>query len=480
VLRRRKLRLETQLLIQQLRPRIWCLEVAKVVVGAITIFSLIGTFLLGLKQIDEARQSRDDQRFDQAVARLSGSTATERLAGVAGLGLYLEPQQKAWHRATLRFLMNALALEQDPTVRGELLDSVSNLRPPSISQDDLNDALQTLRDRNRALYARQRGLYADKIIHGTAHLTDPGDDETGVGQASDEDLAPLRATATAITALVRNGARSKDLSNIYCVRCDFTGKTWEMTNPNFPTVADFAHATDTLDLSGTDFEGAILKGSNFIGVDLHGASFDSADLLNVNFAGADLAGAKFTDYGHHDYAAASMEATGHAYPPSFPDFTCADLSGADFTGSVFFGIYGDHANDFAHPILYRANLAGAKLGKMWVFTVAQVPPNYSPTPFEQVSSFLFEGYSQVGSYTNLKARSGQPVIVSEFWGLPGLNIKEPVPPDYWLSTLLVFSELASVRNLDQSELPQGLKDFISRNQKAFSSPNHPTPCTPKH
>jgi hypothetical protein len=116
----------------------------------------------------------------------------------------------------------------------------------------LNDALERLRDRNRSLYARQRGLFVDKLIHGTAQLTDPGNDETSIGQASGEDLAPLRVTATAITTLVRNGAKTKDLSNIYCVGCNFTGKTWEMMNPNFPKVADFAHAeaADTLDLSG--------------------------------------------------------------------------------------------------------------------------------------------------------------------------------------------------------------------------------------
>jgi uncharacterized protein YjbI with pentapeptide repeats len=435
---------------------------------------------VGLTNINESRLSRDDERFDKAVARLGGSSAPERLAGVAGLALYLSPQQRQRHRATLSFLVNALAVEQDPTVRRELLDTLSRLTPSVVSQYDLDGALERLRDRNRGLYAWRRGMFVDKLVHGTAQLTDSGNDETAVGQASEEDLAPLRATATAITALIRNGARTKDLSNVYCVRCDFTGKTWEMMNPNFATVADFAHAADTLDLSGTDFDGAILRGSNFIGVDLHGASFDSADLINVNFAGADLAGAKFTDYGHRDYAAASMEAAGHAYPPSFPDFTCANLSGADFTGSVFFGIYGDHSNDFAHPILYRANLAGAKLGKMWFFTVSQAPPNYSRTPSEQVSSFLFEGYAQVGSYTNLRGRSGDPVIVSEFWALPGLKIKEPVPPDYWLSTLLVFSELESARNLEQSELPQGLKGFISRNKKALSNPNHPTPCTPKN
>jgi len=479
-LRRKKLRLEARLLSQQLNPRNWWLEVAKLVVGAFALFGVVGTFYLGQKQLDEARQSRDDQRFDQAVARLGGSTAAERLAGVAGLELYLGPQEKPRHRPALHFLVNALAVEQDATVRGELLDNLSRLRPSLFSRDDLNDTLETLRDRNRSLYARQTALFGEKIANGTAKFTDAGD-ETGLGRASQDDLGPLRATATAITALTRSGARTKDLSRIYCANCDLTGKTWEMGNPDFAKVADFAHQspTDTLDLSATNFDGAVLRYSNFIGVNLHGASFDSADLINVNFAGADLREAKFTDYGHRDYFLGSMVAAGHDYAPYYPDFTCADLSGADFTGLPFFGIYGNHSADAAYPILYKANLANAKLGRIWFFTASQVPPNYNPTPAEAISSYLFRGFAQVGVYKDLQSRSGGPSVVNEFWGLPIVQIKEPVPPDYWLSALLVFSELASARNLNESELPMGLKDFISKNQKAFSNPNHPTPCTPR-
>lgn len=480
VLRKRKLALETQVLGQQVK---WRIEIFKAVTGPVAIAALGVTIFLGISQLREARQSRDDERFDRAVARLAGSTATERLSGVAGLGLYLEPQQKARHRATLRFLVNALAVEQDPTVRGELLDRLSQLTPTQVSQNDLNDALERLRDRNRSLYARQRAIFVEKLMQGSALLTDKGNDETYIGHASGEDLAPLRATAAAITALVRNGAKTKDLSKIYCVGCDFTGKVWEMINPDFAKVADFAHAdaASTLDLSGTDFHGAILRDSNFIGMDLQGASFDSADLIHVNFAGADLAGAKFTDYGHSEYFTTSMVMAGYSYPPPFPDFTCADLSNADFTGSVFFGIYSDRPNvlNAAYPILQRANLSNAKLGQMRVFTAFPVPPNYNPTPPEQINSFLFEGTAQVGSILNLKNSLGEPIIVNVFWGLPSLRIKEPVPPDYWPSVRQVFSDLASARNLDKSQLPQGLKDFISRNQKFFSDSPHPTPCTPK-
>jgi uncharacterized protein YjbI with pentapeptide repeats len=345
-----------------------------------------------------------------------------------------------------------------------------------VRRGDLENALETLRDRNRTLYLQHRTS--------AKSFTAADWDETYIARSSSSDeLIPLRATAAAITAMIRNRVKINDLSGIYCVGCDFTGKTWEMTNPSFAKVADFAHADPTriLDLAATDFDGAILAGSNFIGVDLHGASFDSADLIGVNFAGADLADAKFTDYGHREWYTARMQITGRSYPPAFPDFTCADLTGADFTGSLFFGVYSVRLNDadVAYPILHQANLANTKLGKMWVYTVSAPLPYENPTPPEILNSFLFSGQQQAGQISNLKDSSGAPVVVNVFWGLPSLQLREPVPVEFRLSVIEAFSNLASARNLDKSELPKALKDFISIEHKSFPDSPHPTPCTPK-
>ena len=319
-----------------------------------------------------------------------------------------------------------------------------------------------------------------QVLHGTAHLADKGNDETEVGAASEDDLAPLRATASALTALIKNGARAKNLSGVYCVRCDFSGKIWDMTNPDFSKVADFAHAdpTKTLDLSGADFHGAILRNANFLGVNLRETSFDGADLTSTNFAGADLSNAKLTDFGRSHYIIQGMETSGHLYGGMFPDFTCADLSGADFSGSILFAIYGSSPPNPAYAILHNANLTNTKLGQMDVLTASRVP-NYNATPPERMSTFLFEGYRQAGEFSDIKDWDEQSNIVEVFWGSPQLRIKEPIPADYRLGIQLVFSNLASARNLDKSELPQGMRDFISRNEKSLAQSPHPTPCTPK-
>ncbi len=137
-------------------------------------------------------------------------------------------------------------------------------------------------------------------------------------------------------------------------------------------------------------------------MDLHGASFDSANLIHVNFAGADLSGAKFTDYGHREHFTTSIVESGYAYAPAFPDFTCADLSGADFTGSTFFGIWGIRSTNL-HTPSSTEQILRTRMGKNAVLlTASQVPPNYNPLYLPRsTSSFLFEGFQQVGKGCHL-------------------------------------------------------------------------------
>src|ERR1700737_177743 len=273
-------------------------------------------------------------------------------------------------------MADALAAEHNPIVRGALLESLSELNRKQVGQEILNDALARLRDRNRDLHSEFRSIFLTKIKDGQPFQK--GDDEAGIGSVSNEELAPLNATASALTALLRNGARIKDLSGIYCESCDFSRKVLDMTRSDFSTVSDFSHAnnSDSEDLSGIDFQNAILKNANFIGVILRGASFDSADIIHANFSGADLSDAKLTDSAHREFVIQSALIAGHLYAAIFPDFTCADLTGADFTGSPFFGVYRNRPDDFsaAYPILHNANIAKAKLGVIKIFVAA--PPTW--------------------------------------------------------------------------------------------------------
>jgi uncharacterized protein YjbI with pentapeptide repeats len=454
----------------------------KLITAVIALAGIIWTVYSGSRQLDDARQSRDDDRFDKAITRLAGSTAAERLSGVAGLGLYLEPQQKLRHRPTLRFLVSALAGEPDPTVRGQLLDTLSSLRTPQISQADLNDALDRLRDRNRDLYAQLQAGFLEKLRRDGSKLPESDYDETHILPNSESQLAPLRATALAITTLIRHGARTKDLSGIYCVGCDFTGIDWEMINPDFAKVADFAHtdAALVLDLSGTNFDRAILKRANFVGVNLRGSSFDGADLLNTNFSGADLSGAKLTDFQGRLYILEQMQLSG-ALLPSFPDFTCANLSHADLTKSVILAIFSNLEAGFyaGYPILHKANLAHANLGEVYVLTIRPVEPGYNPSPPEAVNQQLFKGYESGAGSTFVTSSPGTAHEVVSYLTGPNFAFKDPFRPEFSLSTRIVFSNLYAARNVDQTNLPVALETFMQQNQKYLLQAPNPTPCTPR-
>lgn len=104
----RKLKLETEILARQLKPRYFLLEVAKAIAGPVAVLGLMWTIVVGISQQGALQQSKEDERFDKAVTRLAGPSPTERLTGLAGLQLFLEPEYKSHHRGTLSFLVNAL------------------------------------------------------------------------------------------------------------------------------------------------------------------------------------------------------------------------------------------------------------------------------------------------------------------------------------------------------------------------------------
>jgi uncharacterized protein YjbI with pentapeptide repeats len=109
----------------------------------------------------------------------------------------------------------------------------------------------------------------------------------------------------------------------------------------------------TLDLKGVSFADSILAWSNFSFAKLDGCSFANADLQGVSFVGASATRAKFTvmvdrtvPTRHDVYVREQMNRetrTWRAVSGSFvvdgPNFTCADLSYADFTGHPVVPIY---------------------------------------------------------------------------------------------------------------------------------------------
>src|SRR6266849_4648585 len=74
-----KLKLETEILARQLKPRYFLLEVAKAIAGPVAVLGLMWTIVVGISQQGALQQSKEDERFDKAVTRLAGPSPTERL-----------------------------------------------------------------------------------------------------------------------------------------------------------------------------------------------------------------------------------------------------------------------------------------------------------------------------------------------------------------------------------------------------------------
>jgi len=464
-LRCRKLELEIQQLRRQASAKSFWLEVAKIT-GPAALLGLMMTIYIGATQLRQAQRARDDDRFDRAVARLASPRTTERVAGVVGLQLFLGPDQRDRHRATLQFLSNALVTEQDATERQAILDTFARLTPEEVGQDVLNATLETLRDMNRRLFALRREKEAAQkfaALTGTAKkaIAEHGAEDS----ASDEDLSALRATASAIAVLVRRGARTKDLSEIYCDKCDFSGVAWDELNGVLVDRDRRADGGHTMDLSGTDFHESILTNANFTGATLHDSDFDNANIEGTIFYNADLRRAEITSYRHNPRIHVFPE----TLPVEFPDFNCADLEDANFSGMLFFGIVRTLERQTwtrSYPHLRNANLAHAKLEGIRIFIITAAARRDEGREPEEMMPF--EGAKGISSESPQPTAYSSPhaprSVVTVIDGVADLRVREPVRADDVSSMYGALAELASARNMEESDLPPHIKEFIQRNK----------------
>jgi len=115
---------------------------------------------------------------------------------------------------------------------------------------------------------------------------------------------PLNGLSQLITVILKQGAKAIDFSRVYCQTCDFSGRR---------------------NLSGANFDKANLAHANFSHVDLKNASFRDANLSDTVFFHADLAGANLRDN--------TQEVDWDDETFGLPLFECANLKGADLTGT---------------------------------------------------------------------------------------------------------------------------------------------------
>ena len=173
------------------------------------------------------------------------------------------------------------------------------------------------------------------------------------------------SSGVAIATLVRLGASTRDLSSIYCVRCDFS--RLDLRNAKFD---------DSL-LEASSFESAVLDHASFRRADLENAKFDDAHLVGADLSAIELKRPWYQR--QHTYSSGDRVGIIYSYDRltelggwvNFPTFVCADLRGANFRDRVIGVVVRDE--HYAYITLVGANLAGADFMGTSVVVAQQEP-----------------------------------------------------------------------------------------------------------
>ncbi|HUZ47593.1 MAG TPA: pentapeptide repeat-containing protein [Terriglobia bacterium] len=436
--------------------------VAAIIAAIAGIISVLLTYRSTNKQLAELTSFQVEERFDKDVSRLGGNSPSVRLAGVSGLQIFLQSGGSSRQRAALLFLANSAAVEEDETVRGAILDTFASLGRYRVPRHILDEALRVERDRNRGILRVLQARFRDQLGENDKLLFEKGNDEARIGKLNAAQLGPLRATAAMVAALIRDGAYVKDLSRIYCVSCDFSPKNRR------------------IDLSGSKFDNSYLRRAIFRNAKLENASFDGAYLTRTDFTNADLRNADFTSPPLADPPIQAILVRKALSGAEGPIFECADLSGADFTGSVLFGFYWTDIYGAGYfPRFYGANLRGADLESFKVFTA--VPQRLPGTHggMTVVNDPLHLKFAQAGGY-NILVRGWQEndYMIRTYEIGKNFKFDRPIPRKMWPSIYIGLNSLASAKNFSAARMPEGLRHFIEANKAAFSHPAIYTTCPP--
>jgi uncharacterized protein YjbI with pentapeptide repeats len=462
--RKEKLRLESEVLRRQLRKSFLLIEWAKAVAGPVAVLGLFCTMYIALSQREDARQGRDDERFERAITRIGSNQTSERLTGIAGLQQFLDSGDARHQTNALQYLVNAAAIEEDATVRSAILDVFGGADPSHITLQAMNKALISARDRNRAILVRYIDHFFAIPLVNNRFPSGPAYSEVPIGELSQEQRAPLEATANIIAALIRDGAKTEDMSRVYCVECKF------------------GRDDKSVDMSHINFEGAFLRRADFRNANLSASSFHNADLVQTSFTSANLHAAKLTsDVPITPWEELAGVAANNLLAMHGASFVCADLSEADFAGRPIFAfIYKNPVfGSDAHDNFARANLKGTNLiGFQFLLAIPadMVKDKKNPNLLEIEKVFPVTWGQASGPSQTLASIGGKDYVVftvatsKDFRFTGSINTK-----DLW-DLVLAFRQLRLARNLFEAEIPEGLRTFLKANENLFSTPPSDPGC----
>lgn len=364
---RRKAEIELALLEEQLTPaarrREWIKALASASGVILAVVALLGAVISAGEWFASQKKDRDvrnEERFERALTLLSEARPPQRAAALTTLGSFIDADNQQRDRQVLVSVANALPLEDDPSVRGAMVSFFDDIDPQVVGKLGLDAALKSLSYASRELVLRSDYWHErDTLFSATG---------------GSKDGATLTALERTMAGLMRKGAATHNMSGVYLEGANLSN----------------------LDLTGTNFDDAILRTANFENAMLTGASFIGADIEAAHFARADLRLAQFryftgtvasdahNNFVEFEFTRADWQFLKTKQPQAVgvvqPDFSCADLRGADFSGSYLVGMGQDLTGVFVNgaAMFEGADLAGANFDDIVVYSLVPGAPKAMP------------------------------------------------------------------------------------------------------
>lgn len=401
----------------------WWIELIKACSTPIAFMGVVTAFIVGWTQIRQAQDLQVRLRVDGLIRLLSSEKREERLSAISSLSLFLTPDNRPYHRDTLRALSAAVAVEREALVESSLYGTFESVQEGVVTAEDSSATLNVLLKLNRTVNwdlavreeeERARNDDRQKLTLHNPNLSPRWVERSYLSSRSAEDLRRLATLSEVAMLLVRKGAKATNFSNIYCRECDFSRLT----------------------LDGADFSGAFLRGSDFTASSLRKTTFLSADLTGVRFYKAILTDSILSQ-GLFDRWASWFKDTSRyntIYSPPF--FECSDLRGADLTFRVIAAVNIDftgasnekstsHPEIFVTPFNHVRVDKNTKIDPLGVVWTVQMP--YSSTAKEgssrlEESDPLFASQASYDSFPQQQSSWSKPMITfRRFGGLRALG-----------------------------------------------------------